>query len=355
MEFDKNDTLMTKGFAIILMLTHHLYAFPDRILNNNYYNSIFQIWGKNIEYLIGDFGKICVCVFIFLSGFGTYKSFDKNRNVNFISNRLIKFYRVYWSVFIIFILLGVIMRYPREISIYEFINNITCYKITYNGEWWFATPFICIMLITPILIEFLEKDNSRIFFYKAIIFIITLAVFQRTILPNIIKIDFFKLFSQSSYYRILKNVLMLLPSYLMGYLIAKYRVFEIIREKMNYNKFLMIVFSVLGLCIVFVCRSKTGKQTDWDYFYAPITILLFTNIVRDIKYIKSIFISLGKKSAYIWLVHSFFCYQYFQDQIFVSHNPIIILLMLLCVSYITALIIETLNNFIDEKSKYLIT
>lgn len=39
--FDKLDTLIAKGVAIILMYVYHLYGFPDRIINGNYYNSIF--------------------------------------------------------------------------------------------------------------------------------------------------------------------------------------------------------------------------------------------------------------------------------------------------------------------------
>ena len=37
MEFTKEKTNIAKGVAISLMLISHLYAFPDRLLNGNYY------------------------------------------------------------------------------------------------------------------------------------------------------------------------------------------------------------------------------------------------------------------------------------------------------------------------------
>lgn len=354
MEFNKDDTLIAKGFAIILMIMHHLYAFPKRIIGNNYYNSLFQIWGQDIEYWIGCFGKLCVCIFIFLSGFSAYKTFVKNNNSNFIFNRIFKFYKIYWTVFIIFIPLGYLLKYKREIKLFELINNITCYNITYNGEWWFATPFICIMLITPLILKYFEKDNNTVSLIKNILFIITLAVIHRTLIPNLIKFDILSEFSKSSYYRISDNILKLLPSYLMGLIFAKYEIFEKIRAKINCSYIINASISFLGLILIFDCRSKTGMAMHWDYFYAPVVIFFFTNLVRNIKHIKIIFISLGRKSSYMWLTHSFFCYQYFQKITYITRNSIIITIQLLAVSYITAIVLEKLNIFIFEKAKFLL-
>ena len=74
-EFTKNDTLIAKGIAIILMYLHHLFYFDDRIIEGNYYSSIGNLWGEKIEFFAGSFGKLCVCIFIFLSGYATYKTF----------------------------------------------------------------------------------------------------------------------------------------------------------------------------------------------------------------------------------------------------------------------------------------
>lgn len=349
-DFNKNDTLIAKGAAIILMYIHHLYAFENRIIAGNYYNSIFQIWGKNIELWIGIFGKICVCIFMFLSGFGTYKSFIRNNyTFDFIKIKIQRFYIIYWTVFLIFIPIGYIIGYPRNLSFLELLNNISCYKITYNGEWWFATPFICMMILCPIIIKCFEKNNSNNFILECFL-IVTFAVAIRTILPNIIKLDYFNEFEKSSYWRILYSTIKLIPGFLSGYICAKYNLFNRFREKFK-SKVVLLSYSFIILLIVFYCRSKTGMSINWDYIYAPLIILAVTNIIREIKIIREIFISIGKKSTYMWLMHSFFCYQYFQSFIYSMHNSILVLLCLLLVTYLIACILNKLNNFISIITK----
>lgn len=67
--FTKDHVLIAKAIAILLMFIHHLFVFPNRIIENEY-SSIGQYNGKNIEIYIGIFGKICVAMYLFLSGYG---------------------------------------------------------------------------------------------------------------------------------------------------------------------------------------------------------------------------------------------------------------------------------------------
>lgn len=77
--FTRNDTKVVKGIAIILMLMHHLWAFPERLPTNMQIN-IFNIKLNDIDLLqqIGMFGKICVPIFMFLGGYGLYKKCKKS-------------------------------------------------------------------------------------------------------------------------------------------------------------------------------------------------------------------------------------------------------------------------------------
>lgn len=70
LEFTKEHTLVAKSIAIILMFIHHLFAFPNR--GGIYFTvlPIFEIGGKNIEYHLAIYGKICVAMYLFLSGYG---------------------------------------------------------------------------------------------------------------------------------------------------------------------------------------------------------------------------------------------------------------------------------------------
>lgn len=107
MEFTKEDTKVVKGFAILLMLMHHLWGFPDRIPGDGLLYS-FHIFGRSSIQYLGMFGKICVSIFFFIGGYGIYKSaqtqaFD-------LVGKLKRLYISYWKVFVIFVPLTFGMR-----------------------------------------------------------------------------------------------------------------------------------------------------------------------------------------------------------------------------------------------------
>lgn len=65
-EFTKNDTLIAKGIAIILMYLHHLFYFDDRIIEGNYYSSIGNLWGENDRIFCRFIWKtMCLHIYIF--------------------------------------------------------------------------------------------------------------------------------------------------------------------------------------------------------------------------------------------------------------------------------------------------
>ncbi len=68
-----------KAVAIVMMIVHHFFAFPNRLMANDLFVSIGSIQGKPIEQIIGEMCKLCVCIFAFISGYGTYISFRKKK------------------------------------------------------------------------------------------------------------------------------------------------------------------------------------------------------------------------------------------------------------------------------------
>lgn len=111
-KFSKEDTLCVKAAAIILMLFHHLFAFPDKLTADATLNSLYTLSdGKTLEYILGDFGKLCVALFMMLSGYGIYLSFKNNSSdiSKTILKRIKNAYIKYWQIFIIFIPLGAII------------------------------------------------------------------------------------------------------------------------------------------------------------------------------------------------------------------------------------------------------
>ena len=72
--FTKEDTLIIKAVSVLLMFFHHLFAQPDRLENGITYIPLFYIGTEAVETYIGIFGKLCVALFLFLGGYGTFLS-----------------------------------------------------------------------------------------------------------------------------------------------------------------------------------------------------------------------------------------------------------------------------------------
>ncbi|EOU1135903.1 acyltransferase family protein [Clostridium perfringens] len=106
----KNKNQILKFIAVILMILFHTFAFPERIRNYKVI-SIMVVNNIPIESYIGIFGGICVSIFIFLSGYGMYIKYrDKKKIYKLIFYKLFRFYVNYWTVFLIFIPIGVFMK-----------------------------------------------------------------------------------------------------------------------------------------------------------------------------------------------------------------------------------------------------
>ena len=59
--------------AILLMVFHHFFGFDDFRNPQNYYIESFNIHGISFERMLAAFGKICVSIFAFFSGYALYK------------------------------------------------------------------------------------------------------------------------------------------------------------------------------------------------------------------------------------------------------------------------------------------
>ena len=101
MQFTRDDTKVIKGIAIVLMLYHHLFYFPQRISDSIQYIPVLTYHNISSAYLLGEFGKICVALFLFLGGYGTFLSFRKHADDDKTGTQVvftkIELWCMYWS------------------------------------------------------------------------------------------------------------------------------------------------------------------------------------------------------------------------------------------------------------------
>ena len=139
---------MIKGIAVLMMLTHHLWGFPERVAD-------LQLGGVYVQ--IGSACKMCVSIFMFLSGYGLYVTYRKKQTID-CPKRVWNTYRRFWQVMMVFVPLGLLFGCTFDLQ--EFISNALCLTCSYNHEWWFLSTYIELLIIFALL---LPMAKSRFF------------------------------------------------------------------------------------------------------------------------------------------------------------------------------------------------
>lgn len=342
--FTRTDTKIVKGFAILFMVLDHLFAWPERITEGSYI-PLFVYNGVPIEEIIGLMGKICVALFVILSGYGTYEQFKSRNNVNQgIFKKITGLYIKYWQIFAVFVPLYFIFGTKTAKSGFEnLVLNFLAIDITYNGEWWFFTPFIILMLLFPLILKWENSKHSN--FTSDILIVFALFIFTNFFYDKIADMEFFREFAASNIEYQILDTLKLSRSFLLGIIMAKYDLI---------GKFLMLFknrISMFLICSAVAVMSLLGKwklNYDYDMLYAAAFIFGCVGVFKSLQFkpLESVFVWLGKHSTNIWLIHSSLCYLLAQKLIFAPKYPFLIVIWLILLSVAIGFAIDKLFYFL---------
>lgn len=111
-----DDTNALKGIALLLLLCHHLFY----IQKGEYTDIYFANFG-----IIQEFGiacKVCVAIFVFLSGYGLVKKYNKSERVNFrefYTTRFVKLMMNFWLIWLLFVPIGIFFFGRTPAAVYQ--------------------------------------------------------------------------------------------------------------------------------------------------------------------------------------------------------------------------------------------
>lgn len=335
--FDKRQTNIAKGVAILLLLCHHLF------LKGESYTSLISINGISFASASSTIGKVCVAMFLFLSGYGLNKSFSKNceaiiRGGNyksrtrpqllFVINHLIKLLSNYWLVFVIFVPLG--LFFGRSfIDIYQ--GNPLCFvadffglsylffkgNVTMNATWWFMSIIIVYYIVFPILYRIQEYSNELLLCIGIAILLLPLPNFRE------LNTYFFP--------------------FVFGMYISKVDGFVVLGEKLGstVNQVICCVLSMTA----FACFRFVVFGTN-DGLFAFSIILFSFLIISRIPILNKVLEELGKYSGLIFMFHTFIIGYYFSDYIYWFKYPILIFFVTVVLCYMVARLLNLVKRFI---------
>lgn len=359
--FNKDDTKVIKGLAILFMLMHHLWNPSDRTPFLEEYRLIKPFEGLTLNgptwfLVLGRFGKICVPLFAFLAGYGLYKQYAAGRLS--LAKKIKKLYLEYWKVFIIFIPIAFIFfKNQEEINYFSgsyrtfhinecIVNFLAIDTEKYNGEWWFVMGFIICCVLGCFYVHVIKTKNKYIDF--AVIFLINFFVFRAV--PMFIYTEPFKNIREGFVYNMFFKQTGI-TAFFTGIVWAKYKLLDRGKQSVQSMHPLVRVFVFLAGSLCFICLRTFNGFEYWDFLTTPFYITICLGFCSITTLIYRVFRFLGDHSENIWLTHSFYCFYFtpFVKLIYGSRNALIALAITLALSLATSFLMKGFYKVIGNR------
>ena len=340
----KKNTNIVKGIAILLVYAHHLFYNLDLDEMGVIYGPVFRT-GASLN-MFGFFAKVCVSMFVFLSAYGTFKSFaslnvpaDSGRYLLATSKnaakRYVKLLLSFQFVWILAVVIGRILGHSM-FAVFGGHSMVGLFNVlidffgvsnivgtpTYNGTWWYMSYALMLAACMPLFSLMCIKLDGMI---------MVVAFF----LIRYLAADF-----TFSWYML---------TVFAGILFAKNSYFERINKSFGQGSLTKKIGILVGCAIalaVFI-RMRCVVQQCWDLLEMLITVLIcvFVNLVIGrIPVLNTVLAFLGKHSMNMFLTHSFIFYYWFRNFTYSFRHPALIMAVLVAETLAVSVVVELLKK-----------
>lgn len=332
--FEKSDTLVVKGVAILLLLFYHLFESQELLVSMEVNYSPFS---QDIFLMVSGFGNICVAIFAFLSAYGITKGLMLRESTEDISYsdmlreacgrclRLIgNFVIMYVSVNLLwFRHFDYAMLYGKgwQGGMLAMIDMLGLAQLlntpTLNMTWWYMELAILIIFLVPVIYPLVRKAGKYL-------------LFPALLLPTV-----FQMGADTERYFFVV---------LFGAVAAHEGWFE----KFFSNKRRKVWKLAAGAVLLFLSVLIRQNYMVHTYFLwildAPVALLVswfVAEFLAGIPGITQVLRFLGKHSMNIFFVHTFFYMSLFRQFIYSFRYASLIFLVLVGVSLGYSVVLET--------------
>ena len=355
MKFTKEHTMQMKGIAIIILLFHHCFLNAQRWATVpyeklattkgwGYYPISFAPFSSHTIQYLASFSKICVAMFVFMTGYGMWVSYESQKKKTTMSNYIKKRMVTLMTGFLIIFVVTEILAIPtgRFIEVYGHDFRSVVYMIIdalglakllgtplFCLTWWYMSLAIVFIMIFPFVHSIMEK-------YQWVVVVASIIV------PRACG------FGQST------DLFRYLLAYTLGMYFAQHDLLARIKEKfMEQNvagKLLSLIVSLIGLAVIIKCRQNAWigwKYLDfWDGFAAMYVIIISYIYILNGKWIVKGLGFLGKHSMNIFLIHSFYRDVFFHEFTYSFYYAWLDYIVLMAISLVTSIVLEWFKKLI---------
>lgn len=332
--FDKKDTLVVKGMAILLMLFYHLFQTQELLeqLQVNY-----KPFSQEVFLTLSGFGNICVAVFVFLSAYGITKGLMVRQDIavsEMMKEAVRRCLRLIGNFAVMYISVNLLwFSYFDYAGLYgggwqggliALVDMLGLAQLfgtpTMNMTWWYMELAVLIIFVVPFIYLLVKKIGG---------------------------------------YSVILAVLLPLAVEMNGD-VKRYFVVIVLGVAAAHGDWLEKLFSrscsrlVKGLAgIALIAFSVVFRQNYMVHTYflwiadAPVAFLLCWfggEIVSAVPGLRQVLAFFGKHSMNIFFVHTFFYLAIYQKFIYSFRYAAVIFLVLAAVTLIYSVVLELLKT-----------
>lgn len=315
--FNKEKTLIVKGFAIFFMILLHVFGgsgWYDKDLPMNH--------NENLISFMHSF-QICVGIFVFLIGFGY--SFSKNKDLHYSIKHIKNLLTVFWIILFAF---AIPAGYNAITGGGLILLNMFGLDQTLLWVSWFVYLYIWAMLIMPFCGRLLDLKPYLSLILLSLVSFVSQVVIWYFVRDFNSRIGWHSLFVCFSW----------TPTILLGYVFAKKNLFQKVRLPHHWS--IPVICLVIIFVTIYLKKVIPGiKILNFDIIYAPLIILCILTIFSqyNLSIMRKVFIELGDKSVYMWFIHALFfsasTRPFYHKFVMISDNLWIIALWTIILSY----------------------
>ncbi len=314
-EFTSKDTRFIKGFAILLLMWHHLCASPDTYYTGTTFPSIISFGGRSLTSWFADMGNISITIFSFLGGYALARCYERP---HFFSGKIIAIYKNFWKIFFIFVPIGflffahqtpynnsdyVLHRF-EQFDLQGLLFNLVGFSTSYNIEWWFFFPYLKALLVGLVFI-YLNRKRRSYYVEFAEMLLLMMIVSMLLSLPHSDNYAFIvnNSFLNDYFYRT-----EIVTCVIMGTIFGKY---NLLPRLINWTHTLPFVIrkAVSIVVILFILVQRNGVPT-YDYIFVPLLTVALFELFGFSAWIYKCMEYVGRNSSNMYYMHTFLIFYF---------------------------------------------
>lgn len=329
--FTKEDSNICKGIAICMMLMHHLFSSNDYI---GYVISFYPFTEDRIVFL-SVLCKVCVAVFVFITGYGLYTCHKQCNDWNsFVKYKYMKLMKIYWFVFVIAVLLQplgrtIVSAYGSSIKDILFYGAVDFSGLSYlfgtptlNPTWWYMSVAIVVVFMFPVIMVTVRHLG-----------VYTVAV------GSVLMLYFFGVNNASTFY---------IPSLMLGVMCASEGWFLFVEGLWKKHKLLVSIAVIASFFVLLWYRTEYNLNGIVDGLLAVGIVTIAKLWVSRLRVVSIVLEELGKKSYIMFLTHTLIYNYYFKDFIYGFRYWWLIFVVLMGISFVVSVVLEGILDWVQK-------